>query len=388
MERSLRFRVQVVPVFLLLGVFAVDKIALIPSIRDAGRKPSTPMENLQYAIVLGRAAAAADPRPEFVVLGTSRTKAFRYLHPETIRRDPWVSDQERRRLLGIRFETGTVLPAAEMLVQMTYVREYLRQIPKPDLFILEVSPGMFNANSQNSMELFLAGQVYETGLLWQLAPLARGTRLAEVLTLVAFPSYSYGFRPENAIRNVLRGRDFRTGSEMAMKFITMLPRTKRIPAGYIDLPDVPEKSEAYRRRIEGHTEEVSRQYLRNFEFDTAELGLLSRIIDLARQRNVPVVLWRPRVHSHLMARTTKLGINEAFLRVEDLIRQKQAPYYSAAADSGFACRRFPDTSHLSARCQPYLMARILRAAEAAYGSRIFTKRAALLRAGSPGSGSP
>lgn len=360
-RRTLRY-----PLLLLLLLLIVDKIALIPAVRDAGRKPPTPIENLRNAIQFTRPEAARDPRPEIVVLGTSRTKNFEYLHPDTIERDPYLSPARRSRLLGMRFETGTILPAADMLVQYVYAREYLASKVRPRLMVLEVSPPAFNKNSNNNLELFMHGNVFDYEVLLKLAGIVQPDRWGLVGTKVAFASYAYGFRPENALRNLIRGRTYRDSAEDAMRLILMMPRTKAIPADYDDQPEEPQASVNYRQRIDEYTDYVEGMYLRRFEFDTAELKLLDRILSEATKANQPIVLWKPRSHPHLEKRSAELGFERAFVQVETLIRARGVPYYDAARDVEFACRRHRDASHQSARCMPYLMDRIVDVAVERY----------------------
>lgn len=365
-QKRLIRRVLTYPLLLLALILVVDKLALIPGIQEAGRKPPTPMENLKHAISLTRAAAAADPRPEVVVLGTSRTKGFQHLHPSTIAKDTYTNQQAKKELLAIHFETGTILPAAEMLVQYVYLREYLRHSVRPRLIVLEVSPGLFNRNTNNNLELFFSGNVFDYALLLELATLVQPDRWPLIGTKVTFASYANGFRPENAVRNLLRGRDYRHSAQMAIQLIMLQPRTKIIPDDYTDLPEHPIPTKEYQSRIVDYTDYMEGLYLRRHQFDQAELALLGRIIDSCQKAGQPLMLWRPRVHPLLEQREQKLGITGDFAKVESLIRKKSVPYYDASADPTFACRRHRDSSHLSARCMPHLMHKILSHARVAY----------------------
>ena len=375
-QQQLKGRVLRYPLLILLFLLVVDKIALVPSLRDAGRKPPTPIENLREAIHRTRSDAARDPRPEIVVLGTSRTKVFQYLHSDTIRRDPYLNQARRSKLLGLRFETGTILPAADMLVQYVYAKEYLSADTRPRLLVLEVSPSAFNRNSNNNLELFMQGNVFDYELLLKLVGIVQPDRWPLIGTKVLFASYAYGFRPENAMRNLLRGRTYRDSARMAVDMILLLPRTKVIPPDYDDQPEEPLHTELYRTRIVAYTDYVQGMYLRRFALDMAEVKLLDRILTTAQKVGQPIVLWQPRSHPFLARRSKELGLEAAFAPVEELIRSRGVAYYDASRDTSFSCRRHRDASHQSARCMPYLMDRIIAVAESHYPDLLKPKKSA------------
>ena len=78
------------PLALFCLVLLVDKIALIPAIRDAGRRESTPMENI--ALNLGRLLeqekTARDASPTTAAGDFFRVFAFRNVPGAASRRNP------------------------------------------------------------------------------------------------------------------------------------------------------------------------------------------------------------------------------------------------------------------------------------------------------------
>lgn len=367
--RSYERAVVLYPLAALICIILVDKIAILPGLEKYGRKPSTPMENVRMAIRESRREAIAAGKPEVLVLGTSRSEFLKYLHPDDIRRAPFIDASERQRLLAFRFETGTILPAAGMLVQFVFLREYLDVGVLPQLVLLEVSPATFNANSRNNIETFMTGHVYDARLLVEVFPHLRGAARWDVATRLVFSAYNNGFRPEAAVRNMLRSRDYLQEAQLPIRLIAQKTRAVRVPVDHGDVHQEDRSHPEYRARITDYSQYVANQYLRRFQFSESEFRLLQAVLERCVRAGIPVLAWRPRVHPMLAAKNRERGIDISFERVEAELRRRSVPYYSAQSDESFQCLRFTDASHPSPWCVPYLALRLLGAAERAYGQK-------------------
>lgn len=353
-------------------VFALDKLALIPVLREAGRDDPTPNENIIYHM-RGLYRGAPRDRPVIALFGSSRSDIFKFLAPEEIARGVELTGAEKEKLRGLHFETRSVIRASELFFAYALIENMLRE-RRPDLIVLEISPEMFNRNSPFNMNLYLRNHVYDRPILKAALGFTSGGLRMEVVNRLLFPTYAYRWRPERAIENLIRGRKASDARFLAMLLLERQKNVEPLPADYREYPlgEIPE--DVFEKRFEKYTDFLKREnILRDYENDPDELRVLEAIFELARRHRVPLVAWTPYVHPILSRTWATTTYPEMAPELERVVAGSGYPYFR-----GFAypmrCRRFVDSSHLSGRCAPYLMARILETAESKYGASIYSAR--------------
>lgn len=361
-----RNHLLLIPLFLTLSIFLLDKLALVEAIRDYGRPEPTPIENVLIHLQTAAAEMQNSEQPVYFILGTSRSDRFKYLDRTNILAAPEITTAEKQNLLNIKFETRAILKASELFLQYTLLESVVRQGGRPALTIVEVSPEMFNAGSPFNMRLYLSNHIYDLTLLRKTLSFLEGPLRYETLKRLAFPTYAYRFRPERALTNFLRG--YRPmEAQFAVSLMRLFEPIQPLPENYEDFEAENIPPEIYRQRFTGYADFLEKEnILMNYRYDPAELRALIAIMNLAQTENLPLVLWTPDVHETLEVKWGKMGENPIHPRVTPEIGKHGIPYFNASTHN-MLCRRFSDASHLSGRCSPYLMTQIIEMARSKYG---------------------
>ena len=354
-----------------IGLFALDKLALIEGLRAYGRPEPTPIENILIHLrrVADELQKDEHEKPVYVIFGTSRSDRFKNLHPDVIRSAPELTQAEKDELLNVRFETRAILKASEMFLQFTLLETMVRAGANPDLIIMEVSPEMFNGGGPYNMNLYVSNHIYDQTLLRKTLAFLDGRARYEAVKRLFFATYAYRFRPERALMNFFRGVRPAEQSHGA-SLLGMFDPIQALPENYEDFEEDDIPPEVFEKRFEGYADHLEKaNVLMNYRFEQAEYDAFVAILDMVREKNVPLVLWTPYVHETLEKRwrsNMNRENNPVYPELWPEIAERDIPYFNASAHD-MRCRRFTDSSHLSARCSPYLMWEIVKTARARYG---------------------
>ncbi len=354
MRISGRNRLIFYPLLLALLVFLVDKVALIPGLMDAGRAEMTPFENMVNTLT---PLLQQDRRPVIFTLGTSRSDIFHYLSPATIR-GSGLSQAEKQRLLRATVETRGVIRASEMFLSYAIIHRIVEENIRPDLIVLEVSPEVFNKNSP----YHLVGQLHDQVFSWKILKDAffyvKGRAALLTLEKILFVSYGYRFRPERALSNLAKGKRIET-QNIATAILLSRPTVEDIPANYLDFPEKNMPAEIYAQRFRGYADYlIAESILKNYSYDESEKMILLAALNMIRDNNLPVVVWMPPVHPVLQEEWKNRDIPEKNMELKALLKNLNVAYFSGPDDVP-VCDRFSDASHLSRRCGPAVMNKIL-----------------------------
>ncbi len=342
------------------GVFLLDKLALIPVLREAGRAEPTANENIIYNVREVFRRAPVD-RPVVALFGSSRSDIFKFMAPAELKKALHLTAAEKTTLAGQHFETRSIIRASELFLAYTLIESMLRE-RKPDLVVLEVSPEMFNKNSPFNMNLYIQNHVYDTAILKAAPGFTSGSLRAEVINRLLFATYAYRWRPERAVENLIRGETAAQSRFLTQILLDRQPNVEPLPADYKEYEEGDIPADVFEKRFVQYTEFlVNENILMRYENDPDEVKALAAILELCRERGVRVVVWMPYVHPILARRWAATDYPAIQPQVEATVRAAGVPFFKGFSYN-MACRRFVDASHLSGRCAPYLMARILETA--------------------------
>ena len=360
------------PVLFFAALFALDKIALIPGVAQAGKIDRTPLENMTDFAGVEMSRLRGEKLPVYSFFGTSRSEPFKYLGKDEIRSSSLISAAEKNDLMKASFATATIIRASENFVTLNGLMYLIREGKKPDLAVVEISPEMFNGNSPFNAHVNIQNNVIHRDVLRSCLPLLDGDDLREVQARYLFAMYGSRFRPEAVLRRAV------FGSEDENYFVKLAlnstPSLQPLPANYLDYDRDRIPEEIYRIRFAGYAVLLQKDnILRNFVFSPEELRLVEEIITVSENNDIPLVLWMPRVHPLIQEIWKSSPFNNQKQRIVDLIKSRGVPFYDGNTDEG-ACRLFTDSSHLSWRCGPHLITQIQKLASGKYGTRV-TQRA-------------
>ncbi len=346
------------PLLIVILIFALDKLALIPSIRDYGRPDMTPMENMQTNLAT---IAKTNSNPDVLVFGTSRSDIFKFIHPSELPTAPAINSKDKKLLLSTYIETRGVIRASELFVTYAMLRSIIDDGMRPEAVLVEVSPEMFNKNSSFNIYRQIIDQIYPVRYMIELLWFTKGKPFKEALNRTLFASYAYRFRPERAISRIITGKKV-SRNNMAVFLLGQVPVTETLPNGYRDYEPGNIPPDVFQERFIGYLNTLKENgTMMNFEYDPAELEILHRIINVAKENKIKLILWRPPLHPVYNA---AIG--------NTVYREHESGILKVMKDSGFPvingeklkmeCNRFVDASHVSGRCAPWLMAHIIRSA--------------------------
>lgn len=358
-------KVILYPVLIFLLIFALDKLATIPSIRKYGRPEYTPMENILVNLKRSIEDRRAGAKPLHVLLGTSRSDRFKYMTGGRIRLGDGLSQEDQKALLGIQFETRGVIRASEFLIQYVLIRKILEATRSPDLVILEMSPEMFNKNSPFGMSNQINDNIYSLPTLQGTLDFVSGKNFKEVRNRLLFHSYAFRFKPERAVERAISGKPA-TSNNMAVFLLQSQKSIEELPDTYRDYhrDQIPE--EVYQERFVGYTNFLKKEnILMNYEFDRQEKDALFASLELLKKAKIPVVVWIPYVHPILSREWEKTDYVQFEPEILARLTKLQVPVHDASRNPP-ECIRFSDSSHLSSKCGPSLMADIQQTARSFY----------------------
>lgn len=382
------------PIALLGLVLLIDKIALIPVVRDAGRRETTPMENLRvnFATVLerlkksqkaGQAIEAGQAQPQtapYIFLGSSRSEIFQALHPDVIRAAPGLRADRRAEFLQANFETRGIVRAADVWLQYLMAGVVVDSGIQPKLLLIELSPEMLNESNPHGIQNRIGINVYDPPELWDLLRSATGELRYDTALRLLFTAYNYSLRPEGALRNLAAGKTYRDNGALAMLMLSQQPSVKPLPADYVDYPINAIPPDQYQLRFVGYTNHLAKHdILKDYRFSPTQFGVLRLLLERLRGTDLPVLFWFPPVHPELAERRAALlaGVaSDANAGAEGLtVGAKSEAAYAEIRAAGFplidareselACRYWTDASHLSDRCAPEVLQYLLDAYERA-----------------------
>jgi hypothetical protein len=357
-----RNRLVYFPFLLLAVVFILDKVALIPSVAEAGKARSDEMEKYnQYVYTV---IEQADPqRPTIGVLGTSRSAIVRYITPGEIGKAP-LSSSQKERLRQNQFLNLTVF-GSDMFWQystMYYLLEKENFADRFDYFIIELSPLMINkARPLNITRDYLSLMNMEPGFILHTLPFSTGSLRKELILRLAFASYSRHFSPFRALETVLRrvsGRekDPRQARMEQYYFRVLTLGNADVPEDYVDYPEregVPEK--IYEERFR----DFARKAIPYYETDPDQLQSFFAMLDMLKRHDIPVLVWMPMPHPEIIDRYRSV-FEPQLPAIKKSISERGALFYDFRAEyPDFPCKRFTDANHMSARCATLVVDRLL-----------------------------
>ncbi len=367
-----RNQILLFPLLLFLALFLLDKLALIPAVRNPGRPGPTPLENMvlsleeSFALYHSLQRAGKESRPYVLFLGSSRSEFFQYLDVSELRHSPFLRPEERARLTGLFFEPRYAYKAADIFVQLVFLDRILKKEELPDLLVLEFSPEMLNRNSPSNIQKYIYENILDPSFLWEIYPLLEGEEKGVVQNRLLFSSYAYRFRPEKALVNALTGKDPGQSGVLARALLKGRPVTRPIPGSYEEYPLEGIPAEVFQEKFIGYTRYLREEFvLRDFTLDRSERRTFSHILKRLESRGVKTVVWIPRVHPLMEREWERIGFPSLMEELRGEVKERGMAWYDAWQGE-LPCLRFVDSSHLSARCAPPLVARILGAAREQY----------------------
>ncbi|WP_167882250.1 DUF1574 family protein [Leptospira langatensis] len=360
--RKRKFFAFFIPVLILISFLIIDKIFLISSVQEklAANLPYTgsftslikneDLDELNYV----------KSKKVFLAAGTSRSIYFNgYPNIGFTRKDPFLTPQISK---SLEEWEGVSIGMAGASMRLIYVRllQALERGWKPDFAFVEVS--MMSFNNDRKYKNFLKQNIIPVNfalLHWRQLGLKT---VWEIVFPNFFLSYKYQFSPNNFLR-LLQGEDRKWESIVAgMTESGIFDATKhaltkkdrpRLETFTIEdyFNPGPELGNIYREKFEaGLLVLKSEQTGNSYKADPEELEYLTKTILLLKEKGIPTIYWRPRVHTLLNEYERSESNQKEFeSKVINTIRSYGEKYVDAN-DLPMKCNYFRDVGHFSPRC--------------------------------------
>ena len=348
-----RFGIIYIPVFAVLGLFALDKLVLLQSVRECCTKyggVNAYRASLNYEFPGAEAMRQAAQTGKKIALNFGTSPSFGYYvapSPEQIAASPHLSFDDRELLTQWEI-FNQAYAGASMLTAFVRVYQWLDHGVRPDLIMVEISPAALNQNNiwyeselQNGVPLdFMFRHIAD------MYP----AHVAFVLRsrLIAVTRFRPGI-PETAALNFENLRN-----EVAV-FTDARPRGIPLPGG--TRPG--EESPFERGRNEFILMNMRRQMFSDYRMEPGFARYLERIANRASREKIPLLFWFPPTHPGGLAVIREALDSPEWKERVRKIQELGAVYVDLNEPGVLRCDYFQDPVHVDPRCIPEIAARKL-----------------------------
>ncbi len=352
------------PLLLLVLLFAADKLLLLTGKPSAGAVEGAGIELTETArIRLGNEASfiakkngtlpgcAKDCRT-VLVFGSSRSERFNLLKQETSISE-FVTAKEREQILQTQFLVYAQV-GAQMVAYYHAVDRLWRQNLIPDAIIFELGPELLEREHRNNhgKSEFIFSDEYDFEYYRLLEKFGKKSVSEEARARLLFAGYALKPRPELIVS------DYRVKPQNERPEYSVLEKYIRSYKDYLDsdltgkLRD--ERIGQFLTMYEGN--------YKIFAVDPLMDESLRRIVRMARDKNVPMLLYKPFVHEELKRVLDKTPYAPAVEKYAKELPGGSVKFHYAKQED-YRCKYWSDASHYSTRCTPEIMHHLLRQVE-------------------------
>ena len=351
------------PVILLVLLIAADKLFLLgkkdaavpPRVsRGAGIKLS---ETAKIRLNMEASFAAKKPGTKTVVVfGSSRSERFNLLKQETGISE-YLDTKQKQQILDTQFLVYAQV-GAQMVAYYHGLDHLWRLNYIPDAIVLEIGPELLELEHKNNhgKSEFIFADEYDYDYYRLLEKFGKKSVAEEARSRLVFAGYALKPRPELLIYDYLpKAQDEKPEYSILQKYFR----------GYKDYLDSELTGKLREERVGAFLTMYGNNY-KTFSVDPLMDESLRRIVKMARDKNVPVLLYRPFVHEELKQVLDKTPYAPAVDKYAKELpdgrggRPGGSVKFHYASQSDYKCKYWSDASHYSTRCTPEIMHHLLR----------------------------
>jgi len=339
------------PLLLLTVLFIADKALLCRS-RDGVTEGSGIRLNETARIRLDKEASFVARPPGMrtvVVFGSSRSERFNLLKQET-RLSEYLSEKQKAEILSTQFLVYAQV-GAQMVAYYHALEHLWRRNLIPDAILLELGPELLELEHKNNhgKSEFIFSDEYDYDYYRFLVKYGKQSVAEEARARLLFAGYAVKPRPELLLY------DYRGKAQEEQPEYSLLEKYVRSYKDYLD-------SELTGKLREERIGQFITMYSTNykvFAVDPLMEQSLRRIVAMAKEKKVPLLLYKPFVHEELKAVLDKTPYAPAIERYARELTGGTVSFHFASQDN-YRCKYWSDASHYSTRCTPEIMHHLLR----------------------------
>lgn len=358
------------PLLLFAFLFIFDKIFIIPQVRklivqnyvNSYEVLNTLLDKFylehieKYKKTL-QLSAEEIQKQTVIFIGTSRSVEYTNFSNALFENNPYIKDKEA--IARIPVTSWTVRAAPFIHIYQVY-SHFLKAQPRPKMVVLEINYISFNKNNvfrekrdiyDFTLEDFL-DSYKEFSNKDKIEYLAS---LVFVLNKSNIHWKSLILSGTNAEQDVNATLDFVINAKKLMEMREN--KNANWMSGTRQGTETNELIEINRK----YNEWVIQSFFQNFQLDLTSTNLFKKVLREAKEKNVNLVLYRPRTHELLKSETARLTKGEAkwLADVTELAKEFSIPFYDFEIPGAIECDYFTDTSHLSKTCFPEIVEKIV-----------------------------
>jgi hypothetical protein len=337
------------PVLAVVGLILADKALLL--LPDKVLSAGVAL-NETAKIRLDKEASFSVKKPDtktVVVFGSSRSERFNLLKQET-RLSEYLDDTRKKQIMETQF-----LVYAQVGAQMAVYWHALDHLWKknfiPDAIVLELGPELLELEHKNNhgKSEFLFSDEYDFDYYTLLSKFGKKSVRDEAIARLTFAGYALKPRPE------LLMFDYRPKPQDELPEYSLIERYRR---SYKDFLDADLTGKIREERVGQFLTMYEGNY-KIFAVDPLMDESLRRIVRMAADKKIPLLLYKPFVHPELKAVLDKTPYAPAVEKyARELTPTNLKFHYADQAD--YRCKYWSDASHYSTRCTPEIMHHLLR----------------------------
>lgn len=355
-----------IPFVIFIFIFGVDKLFYIPEVRNLFVRNNYnfydmifKFEDSFYDYHLEKWKKKGLNEKEIfentiVFLGTSRSETFREFSDKDIINNPYVKNKERvlqKPVIAHFLRAGTVFHIYQLF------QHVIDKYPGDVVFALEVNYGGLNENS------YIRQKKDAENLKWssflEIYPYLSNRQILSFITSRLFVLNLYNVSFSKPFQ---KNKD-QTPEDMINSLFVIVQQivNKNVDAqsGFIfegikEGFETNEEKENYRKFIDNF---MNTLYF-NFKVSTTDDLLFKKIIKDARDRNIKIIFYRPKIHKELrkeLDKKFKEDEERYFLEISQMINQNGYQFFDLEKDGEINCAYFRDPSHLSKTCIPEII---------------------------------
>ncbi|TGL51125.1 DUF1574 domain-containing protein [Leptospira meyeri] len=354
---------------LFLFFFGLDKIILIPSVRNFLTE-----ENIGNPYVESfkniSASYLEDPKyqdkKKIWAFGTSRSFIFyQFATSDYNHHSDFISENQKKSLDEYKF-FGYAAPGSNPLIYYTRFNQLMDKQYKPDVVFLEVSAFSFNKKNRFYNITLLEGMPLEFAIQYfnELpSDFAKEYFFSRLFSLSRYKISTktistnlFGTKDKNA--ELLK--NFMPSNQMSVDPFANAFDTK---TNREELPYSPDSFNDFYLKPANDTDTylktvmlvdvLKNEFYGNYSLNEDNFVFLEKIIERCKKNKIPVVLWIPKVHKNL----TNFYAASTFYpswksKIQSLANKTSTRFVDLNEEGKIRCDYFQDAAHLSGRCMP------------------------------------
>lgn len=292
-----------------------------------------------------------------IFMGTSRSVEYANFNKALFEQNPFIKNPEA--VYQIPVTSWTVRAAPFLHIYQIYTH-FLKTHPRPKMLILEINYISFNKNNvfreKKDIHDFSLEDFFDAYKEFS------NKDKIEYLASLVFVLNRSNINWKNLIKSGTNSeQDVNATLDFVVNAKKLMEMRENKNATWMSGTKQGTESEEQMVINRKYNEWVIQSFFQNFQADTTSTNLFKKVIREAKEKNINLVLYRPRTHDLLKSETVKFTQGEAkwLAEITQLAKEYSIPFYDFEQPGSLECDYFADTSHLSKTCFPEVVEKIV-----------------------------